>query len=743
MANGDKPTTQDHSQSVDAAIDGDGRMPAGPPTDLDDLTPAMRQYWEQKRQVPGAILLFRMGDFYELFYDDAQHCAKLLGITLTSRDKGRTPLAGIPYHALEGYLAKLVAAGERVAISEQVEDARQAKGVVRREIVRIVTPGTLTDDALLERAASNIVVAVFENDAEVGIAALELASGQLTVRVLPEPQLVDELARIGPAEILLPEGLGVGPHPREAELSERVGAAVTVRPAADFGAKRAEQLLTRQFETRGLRGFGFEHMDASLQAAGALLAFVDETQRGAARHLQPPRRVQDGAFVTLDQVTLRSLEIERTLREGGRSGALVGALDYSTNPMGARLTRQWLLYPLRDIEVIRGRQALIGDLRAASAPRTALRRALRDVGDMERMVGRLGVLRATPRDMRALGDGLSALGPIRDMLSSVSPRAAALVDRLAGVDEIGERLRGVLSEEAPIAMRDGGIFADGHHAELDRLRLIGTNGARWLADYQAREIERTGIANLKVGYTRVFGYYIEISNANRDRAPADYQRKQTLKNCERFITDELKRYESDVLSAASRAQLLEYDLFCELREETLQHAAALQRVCAAVAELDALCGWAELAARRDYCRPEFVDDATLEITDGRHPVIEQTLGARFVPNDTSLQVGAAALALITGPNMAGKSTYIRQVALLTLMAHAGCWVPARAMRLGVVDRIFTRVGASDELARGQSTFMVEMTETANILHNATRHSLVILDEVGRGTSTYDGVALAW
>lgn len=715
------------------------------------LTPAMRQYVEQKQQVGDAILLFRMGDFYELFYEDARIGAKLLGITLTSRDGGRTPLAGIPHHALETYLGRLVAAGHKVAISEQVEDASQAKGVIRRSVVRIVTPGTLTDEALLQRTRSNVVAAVAKTGAEVGVAWLELSSGQFVVQTVAAARVVDELCRIAPAEVLLAEGSAVGRDPLEPDIRDLAEASVTYRPAADFQPRRAQERLEHHFETVGLEGFGFDAMDASLQAAGALLAYVQETQKSAIRHLRPPRRLQLSEFLILDPSTLRSLEVERTLRTGARDGSLLAAVDRAANPMGARLLRHWLCYPLRDVAAIVRRQRAIEALRTDEGVLAAIRRELREIGDIERMVGRLGVLRTHPRDLRGLGNGLARLRPLRDCLRNARyGELDDLAEQLEGLDDLAAHLCAALLPDAPATVREGGIFAPGYHPEVDRLRLFATDGQRWLAEFQARESQRTGINSLKVAFNKVFGFYIEISNANRDRVPADYIRRQTVKNAERFITDELKRHEADALSAEARVKELEHELFLELRDRVAQQIPRLQQACAAIARLDVLAGWADLSLRRRYCRPEFVDEPVLEIDEGRHPVVEQTLEANFVPNDARLiAVGGApegaakSLALITGPNMAGKSTYIRQVALLTLLAHCGCWVPAKRMRLGVCDRIFTRVGAADELARGQSTFMVEMLETANILHNATRASLVILDEVGRGTSTYDGLSLAW
>ncbi len=708
----------------------------------------MDQYQDAKASCGDALLLFRMGDFYELFHDDAKVAAKELGLTLTSRDKRTNPIpmAGFPHHQLEQYLGRLISRGFRAAVCEQMQDPKEAKGLVDREIVRVVTPGTLTDDGLLDPKASNYLAAVTwqpksarQVPLQAGVAWADLSTGRFFAATLAADQVLDHLERLAPAECLVNE--------EQTDLSPDLSAwFVTSRPAWAFGLDSARRLLLQQFGVKTLDGFGFDEQETlSLQAAGAVMDYLRETQKASLDHIDRLTPYRLGSTLEIDVATRRSLEIARTMRGGQRDGSLLGVLDKTVSAMGSRALADCLANPLTDIEQINRRLDAVGELRDAATIRQSVRKALAGVYDLERLMARVATARCGPRDLQSVGRTLDGLPEIK---RRISDRTASLVldieSRIDPCPQLGVALENALADECPILARDGGFIRSGYHEQLDRLRELAAGGKQWIADYQSKQAELTGIANLKVGFNKVFGYFIELTNAHRGSAPDNYIRKQTLKNAERYITPELKEYEEKVLSADERAKDLESQLFSELRQLVQNESKKLQATANALAELDVLCGLAELAALRDYCRPEIVETPLLDIQDGRHPVLDiiEPEGT-FVPNDAKSDPGESAILLITGPNMAGKSTYIRQVALLTIMAQMGSFVPAAKATIGVADRIFARVGASDELSRGQSTFMVEMTETARILNTATRRSLVVLDEIGRGTSTYDGVSLAW
>lgn len=709
-------------------------------------TPAMRQYKEIKARYKDAVLFFRMGDFYEMFYEDAHVASRVLGLALTTRSKGDDPipLAGIPYHALDSYLAKMIRAGHRVAICEQMEDPSQAKGVVRRDVVRVVTPGTLTEDTLLDEREPNYLAALLPDGNNAGLAWVELSTGKFHCEMLSIGAACDELARLGPAECLLPEEFLESQPPDMRRIKGATAAPLVKRPGYLFDPADAERRLKEHFQVATLDGFGLADMPAGIAAAGAVLQYLQETQRTALGHVTNLRPVRRARYLYLDEATIRSLELVRTMRSESRENSLLSVFDQARTAMGGRLLRQWILFPLADVGRIVARQEAVAEYVEDRPFREKQAALLDEIADLERIVARVSVGRAGPRDLLALGCSLAQLPPLKALLAERQcNRLDTLQRRIDLMPDLRALLESAISPDSPANLRDGGVIRSGFNAELDNLRQLKSSGAQWLAEFQARQARQTGIANLRVGFNQVFGYYIEVSHANASKVPADYVRKQTLKNAERYITDELKQYETQVLSAAEKAQALEERLFAEVREAAAAQTAAIQALADAVAEVDLLATLAEVAVRRRYLRPKITDGLQLRIVDGRHPVVDAGLGSEFVPNDTDLSPDGCRMMIITGPNMAGKSTYIRQVALLTLMAQMGSFVPAREAEIGVVDRIFTRVGASDELARGQSTFMVEMTETANILNNATERSLVILDEVGRGTSTFDGLALAW
>jgi len=729
----------------------------------------MRQWREVKSRHRDALVFFRVGDFYELFHGDAEEGARLLGLTLTSRNNGaaaRVPLAGVPAKALDEYLARLVEVGRRVAICDQVEDASEAKGIVRREVVETVTPGTVLQDAILSARRNNYLVAVAPGkegvgaaarrgqagastpDARIfGLAAGDLSTGEITVQAVPGGGLAHELGRLEPSELLLPRSVRDGSEDLLAHLPE--GPTRSWRDDWLFDPEIAADELERSYAVQGLEGFGFQGEEGALVgAAGALVAYVKEIQPQGVGHLRPPRILRPGDTMLLDEMTRRNLELVEPLRAGETAGTLLDVIDDAVTAMGGRLLRRWILHPLVAADRIWRRQRLVERLVEHRELREDLRERLAEVRDLERLAGKVGTGRVTPRELAGLGRSLAQLGPIRDaVMERLEPEPdsllATLTLELDLLDDVRELLADAIAEDAPATLQEGGVIRAGWSGELDEVRETRDGARDFIASLQARERERTGIGSLKVGFNKVFGYYLEVTKANLDKVPDDYHRKQTLSNAERYFTPELKEWEEKVVGAEERIERLETELFGRVRERVAAEVGRLQESAERVAKLDVLATFAEVAERRGYVRPEVHTGFELEIRASRHPVVETMMPAEdFIPNDVVLDEDGR-IAILTGPNMAGKSTVLRQVGLIQLLAQVGAYVPADRARARVVARIFTRVGASDNLARGQSTFMVEMNETAAIIHGATERSLVLLDEIGRGTSTYDGVSIAW
>lgn len=706
--------------------------------DFSQHTPMMQQYWRLKNQHPDQLMFYRMGDFYEIFYEDAKKAAKLLDITLTARGQsaGKSiPMAGIPFHSVEGYLAKLVKLGESVVICEQIGDPATSKGPVERQVVRIITPGTISDEALLDERRDNLIGAVLGDERLFGLAVLDITSGRFSVQEIKGwENLLAELERMNPAELLIPDD-----WPQGLPAEKRRG--VRRRAPWDFDRDSARKSLCQQFGVQDLKGFGCENLTLAIGAAGCLLGYAKETQRTALPHLRSLRHDRLDDTVILDGASRRNLELDINLA-GGRDNTLQSVVDRCQTAMGSRLLSRWLNRPLRDRAVLEARQDSISCL-LERFRFEGLQPQLKEIGDVERVLARIGLRNARPRDLARLRDALAALPELQQAMTGLeAPHLGVLATNIRTYPELAELLARAIIETPPAVIRDGGVIKTGYDAELDELQALSENAGQYLMDLEAREKARTGLPNLKVGYNRIHGYFIELPRVQAEQAPADYIRRQTLKGAERFITPELKAFEDKALSAKSRALAREKMLYEELLEQLIEQLAPLQDTAAALAELDVLSNLAERALNLDLNRPRFVEEPCMRIVQGRHPVVEQVLDTPFVANDLSLD-DATRMLIITGPNMGGKSTYMRQTALIVLLAHIGSFVPAASCELSPVDRIFTRIGSSDDLAGGRSTFMVEMSETANILHNATDSSLVLMDEVGRGTSTFDGLSLAW
>lgn len=709
--------------------------------DMDKLTPMMRQYLEQKEQWPDCILFFRLGDFYEMFFDDAETASRVLDLALTGRDCGqeeRAPMCGVPYHAADGYISRLISQGHKVAICEQVEDPGQSKGIVRREVIRVITPGTVTDPALLDEKKNNYLMAVYALKQYYGLAVADLTTGSFEATSLitgaTDDRLEAEIARFMPAEVLCNQSFL--DSTAAAALKTRYNLTTTLCPDEDWSLEKAEQAFP-----------DVDQQDALwTQAAAALVDYLTRTQRVRPGHLRPIEVYHLSDYMNLDPTARRNLELTETLRDKNRKGSLLWAIDRTLTAAGGRLLRRWIEQPLLSISLINQRQAAVANLTERFMFRQELRDHLSGLHDLERLTGKIALASVNARDLLALTATLQKLPSIHEMVLNQAEDAwlRELADQINPLSELADLLERAVSPDAPINVREGHLIRQGYHSEVDRLREAAVDGKNWIIELETRERENTGIKSLKVRYNRVFGYYIEVTKANLNQVPEHYIRKQTMVNGERYFTPELKEIEDTILGAEQKVLALEYDLFCELRDQVSRYLEVLQANARALAILDVVQGLAELAERDQYCRPELTLSDELLISQGRHPVVEKTLEqGDFVPNDLEMNRQDLRVMILTGPNMAGKSTYMRQVAQIVLLAQIGSFVPAASARIGLTDRIFTRVGASDDLASGQSTFMVEMAEVAQILKHATSRSLLILDEIGRGTSTYDGLSIAW
>jgi len=733
-------------------------------------TPLMRQYHHIKKKYPDTILLFRLGDFFETFEDDAVTTAKVCGITLTKRNNGgshEVPLAGFPHHQLDNYLPKLVRAGYRVAVCEQVEDPKLARGIVKRDVVEVVTPGVAFNDKLLDTKRNNYLVAIALQDTRhgkhVGLAGADISTGEFFTTELDATALADVLETLQPSEILLAKTSSSAQNSdnhalQYEEIVQAQLARLSTKPAITrlerwiFEEKFARDVLLRHFKTHNLKGFGIEELHVGIAAAGAVLHYISESQRGQLPHIQRVSLFTPGEYMALDLATKRNLEITLSMNpdSGSRQGTLISILDFTETPVGARMFAKWISRPLRRLQPIEQRQSAVRAFVQEQGSRAALRKELAQVGDIERLMSKISTGRATPRDVVSLKSTLARLPAVKKILSAIVAATSCItlqniLERWHDLSDVVQHIDAALSDEPPAQLGGGSTFREGFSAELDEIRHVMYSGKNWIAEFQERERRQTGISSLKVGFNNVFGYYIEITNAHKHRVPKHYERRQTLANAERYTTSELKDMEQKILNAEERLGVLERELFTQLRSTLTEAAERTQAAAALVAIVDCLQSFAEVAARYNYVCPTVEDSERLEIVDGRHPVVERLLpvGERYVPNSTRLGVDEEYIHIITGPNMSGKSSYLRQVGLITFLAHIGAFVPAKQATVGLVDRIFTRVGAQDNITAGESTFLVEMQEAANILNNATRRSLILLDEVGRGTATFDGISIAW
>ena len=712
------------------------------------LSPMMQQYMETKKQYPGCILFYRLGDFYEMFFEDAKTVSRELELTLTGKECGlseRAPMCGVPYHALDTYLSRLVQKGYKVAIAEQMEDPRQAKGLVKREVIRVVTPGTLLDSQALDETKNNYLMCIVYMAKSFGVAVTDITTGEFLVTELSSIRaLLDEIYKYMPSEIICNEAFYMSGVDLEA-LKGRVDFLATALDSHYFDEDLCADTLKEHFHVDRLEGLGLADYKIGLAASGAALLYLLETQKNSLSHITKLTPYRSGKYMLIDTSTRRNLELLETLREKQKRGSLLWVLDKTRTAMGARLLRSFIEQPLLDREEILRRQDAVEELNGAYITREELIEYLNPIYDLERLIGRISYQTANARDLIAFKNSLRMLPHIRLLLKELhAPLLKELFTELDPLEDLTDLIERSVVDDPPLTLRDGGLIKEGFHEEADQLKRAKTEGKRWLAELEAKEREQTGIKNLRIKYNKVFGYYLEVTNSFLSMVPEHYIRKQTLTGSERFTTEELKKLEEIILGAEDKLFLLEYDLFCQVRNDIAAEVERIQRTARAIAWVDVLASLSAVAAKNNYVRPSVNEKGIIDIKEGRHPVVEQMMrNDFFISNDTYLDNGDHRLSVITGPNMAGKSTYMRQTALICLMAQMGSFVPAKSANIGICDRIFTRVGASDDLASGQSTFMVEMTEVANILRNATRNSLLILDEIGRGTSTFDGLSIAW